>query len=211
MSDTIDMSVMYAMHNALRRELELIAKVTARIDDSPRRILATAAGWEIFKKALNVHHGAEDEALWPPMRVVLASKPDDLALLEVMETDHLAIDQIIAAVDAALADRDSGADDIGDRTDALATLLGRHLREEEDAAMPLIGATVTPEQWQHFGDVHRSRMGTDGPTIIPWLLDGADEHTTATMLGLLPEPVRAAYRDQWRPAYAALDRWNTGR
>ena len=30
----------------------------------------------------------------------------------------------------------------------------------------------------------------------------------ATMLAILPEPVRAAYRDQWQPAYAALDRWN---
>ena len=32
--------------------------------------------------------------------------------------------------------------------------------------------------------------------------------TVATMLAILPEPVRAAYRDQWQPAYAALDRWN---
>jgi hypothetical protein len=42
----------------------------------------------------------------------------------------------------------------------------------------------------------------------PWLLDGAAEQTAATMLALLPEPVRAAYRDQWQPAYAALHRWN---
>jgi len=67
---------------------------------------------------------------------------------------------------------------------------------------------VTPQQWQHFGEVHGSRTGPDAPRLAPWLLDGVDEQTVATMLALLPEPVRAAYRDQWQPAYAALDRWN---
>jgi hypothetical protein len=56
MSGQYDLTLMYAMHNALRRELEHLARVTARTDDDPRRILASAAGWEIFKKALHVHH-----------------------------------------------------------------------------------------------------------------------------------------------------------
>jgi hypothetical protein len=30
------------------------------------------------------------------------------------------------------------------------------------------------------------------------------------MLAPLPEPARQAYSDQWRPAYAALDRWGAG-
>jgi hemerythrin-like domain-containing protein len=208
MSDRLDMTLMYAMHNALRRELEYIAKITAGDDDDPRRILAGAAGWAMFAKALHVHHSAEDDALWPAMRQARADRPDDLALLDAMEAEHAAIDPLIEAIDAALADRDSGPERVGDLTDALAGALSGHLTHEEAEALPLIEATVTPQQWQHFGEVHRSRIGPDAPRLTPWLLDGADEHTVAAMLALLPEPVRAAYRDQWQPAYAALDRWN---
>jgi hemerythrin-like domain-containing protein len=208
MSGRLDMTAMYAMHNALRRDLEHIAKITAGIDDDPRQILATAAGWAIFKKALHVHHSAEDDALWPAMRQALAGRPDDLALLEAMEAEHAAIDPLIEAIDATLADRDSGPERVGDRTDALAGALSGHLKHEENEALPLIEVTVTPQQWEHFGEVHRSRIGPDAPRLIPWLLDGADEQTVVRMLALLPEPVRTAYRDQWQPAYAALDRWN---
>lgn len=208
MSERLDMTLMNAMHNALRRELEHIAKITAGAGDDPRRILANAAGWEMFKKALHVHHGAEDDALWPAMRQALAGRPDDLAVVEAMEAEHAAIDPLIEAIGAELADRDSGPERVGELTDALAGALGRHLRHEENETLPLIEATVTPQQWQHFGEVHRSRTGPDAPTLTPWLLDGAGEQTVATMLAVLPEPVRAAYRDQWQPAYAALDRWN---
>jgi hypothetical protein len=30
------------------------------------------------------------------------------------------------------------------------------------------------------------------------------------MLAPLPEPARMAYRNEWQPAYAALDLWGTG-
>ncbi|GAA0852063.1 hypothetical protein GCM10009525_79400 [Streptosporangium amethystogenes subsp. fukuiense] len=33
-------------------ELERIARITARTDDDPRRVLRTAAGWELFNKNL---------------------------------------------------------------------------------------------------------------------------------------------------------------
>jgi hypothetical protein len=41
----LDMTRMYIMHTALRRDLERIAKATARSDDDPRRVMRTAVGW----------------------------------------------------------------------------------------------------------------------------------------------------------------------
>jgi iron-sulfur cluster repair protein YtfE (RIC family) len=210
MSDRLDMTAMHAMHRALRRELEYLAKIAARADDDPRQILVNAAGWEMFKKALHVHHGAEDEALWPPMRQALADRPDDLALLDAMEAEHAAIDPLIETIDAALTDREAGPERLAATIDELVSALTAHLKHEEDQTLPLVDATVTLQQWQHFGQVHGARTGPDAPRLTPWILDGADEQTTATILGFLPDPVRAAYRDQWQPAYAALDRWNTG-
>ncbi|WP_308250221.1 hemerythrin domain-containing protein [Sphaerisporangium fuscum] len=214
MSDALDMTAMYVMHGALRRELEQLAKVTARVDDDPRSVLRTAAGWELFKTSLHVHHTAEDDALWPALRRTLADRPDELVLLEAMEAEHAAIDQVIDAIDAVLTAPEThagaGLNGLRDLTEALVVGLAGHLRHEEDQALPLVRAFATPRQWAHFGQVHGRRIGADIPRLLPWLLEGADEQTVATLLTPLPEPVRAAYAAQWQPAYAALDRWSVG-
>jgi hemerythrin-like domain-containing protein len=200
-----DMTAMYAAHHALRRDLELLARTAARTDGDPRRILRTAAGWELFKKALHLHHTAEDEALWPAMRESGAGRPDDLALLDAMEAEHAAIDPLLDAIDAAVADPHSGR--LGDVTDALVLGLTGHLKHEEDEALPLIQVLVTEPQWLSFGQVNARLAGPDAPKILPWLLDGAGDEAVAAMLGPMPEPLRLAYANEWQPAYAAADRW----
>ncbi|MEU8246896.1 hemerythrin domain-containing protein [Nonomuraea sp. NPDC048916] len=204
MTFTLDMTMMFAMHDALRRELERIARVAARTGDDPRRVLRTAAGWELFKTFLQVHHTSEDIALWPVMRRELADRPADLALLDAMEAEHAAIDPLLAGVDAALADRDHGADRLGGLVDALATGLGDHLRHEEAEGLALIDATLTGPQWQRFGEVHRDRIGGNLTRYLPWLLDDADPRAAALILDRMPPPLVAAYHDEWRPAYAGL-------
>ncbi|MFC5185474.1 hemerythrin domain-containing protein [Actinomadura harenae] len=208
MSSTLDMTAMCAMHDALRREAEHLAKVTTRVGVDPCAVLRTAAGWELFKTCLHVHHTAEDDALWPVLRQILADRPADLTLLEAMEVEHAAIDQVIEAIDEALAGPEDGLDRLGDLTDSLVTGLTGHLRHEEDQALPLIQAAATQEQWTRFGQIHAQRIGADAPRILPWLLDGASDQAVAAMLAQLTEPARQAYQHQWRPAYLALDRWH---
>jgi Hemerythrin HHE cation binding domain len=203
-----DMTLMYAMHDALRRELVRIARITARMDDDPRRILRTAAGWEMFKTYLRVHHTSEDVALWPVMRQALADRPADLALLDAMEAEHAAIDPLLETIDATLVDRDSGLRLLGDVVDTLVTGLNGHLQHEENDGLALIDATLTDEQWANFGIEHGNRMGIQAaPRYVPWLLDSAGDEKTQLLLARLPEPVRLAYENEWRPAYAAGDIW----
>src|SRR6185312_12737559 len=133
---TNDMTMMYTMHAALRRDLDRIARLTARPNDDPRHILRTAAGWQMFTSYLTIHHTAEDDLLWPPMRAALADDSDGVALLDAMEAE-------LAAIDAALADRESGPHRLGELTDALAVALRRHLDHEEAEGLALIDATLT--------------------------------------------------------------------
>lgn len=203
----LDMTMMFAVHDALRRELERIAKVTARQDDDPRRVLATAVGWEMFKEYLRVHHTSEDIAVWPVMQRALAGRPDELALLDAMEAEHGVIDPLLAAIDATLADRDADAGRLGGLVDALLTGLTGHLEHEEAAALPLMDAVLTEEQWQTFSEEQRARIGVNAPRYLPWLLDSADAERTATILRRIPEPLRIAYQDEWRIAYAGLRLW----
>jgi hypothetical protein len=167
MSGRLDMTLMYAIHNALRRELEHIARITARAGGDPWRILASAAGWQMFTTALLVHHSSEDDALWPAMRQDLAGRPGDLAVVEAMEAEHTVIDPLLVAIDAALADRDGGPERLGALTGELADKLRGHLKHEEDEALPLVEATLTLEQWQNFGAVVGSRGAADAPRLTP--------------------------------------------
>ncbi|NVI85961.1 hemerythrin domain-containing protein [Actinomadura sp. BRA 177] len=197
-----DWTAMYVMHNALRRELEHLAKVATHDDDEAHRILAEAPGWDLFKTALHIHHTAEDEALWPPMRKALANNPDALALMDAMEAEHAAIDPAIEAIDA-------GKEPLSALVDTLTTALTTHLSHEEEAALPLIDETLTPDQIATFGQVHGAKLGPNAPRVIPWLLDGADDQSAATMLAVLPEPARTAYETTWHPTYTSLNRWPT--
>ena len=205
----LDMTMMYTMHDALRRELVSITRITARADDYPQRVLRTAAGWEMFKTYLRVHHTSEDAAVWPVMSQTLAERANDLALLDAMEAEHAAIDPLLEAIDAALIDRDGGQERLGDLVDALNSELTSHLVHEENEALPLIDATLTEQQWRDFGDLHGRRIGADAPRYLPWLLDGASPERTALVLGRLPEQLRVAYQDEWLPAYTRLDLWGT--
>ncbi|MGD0808549.1 MAG: hemerythrin domain-containing protein [Acidimicrobiales bacterium] len=202
-----DMTMMLAFHDALRRELGHIARVAATRTDDPRRIMATAVGWQMFKSYLQVHHSCEDDLLWPVMEKTLADRDDDLALLAALEAEHAAIDPLLNAIDATLANPASGPERVGDLTDALATTLHAHLRHEEGEGLALIDATVTDEQWQEFGQENAKRIGPEAPIVFPWMLDGLDDVNTEHILSLLPEPVRAIYTNQWLGTYQQLDRW----
>lgn len=207
MTYKLDMTMMFAVHDALRRDVERIARITARMDDDPGRLLGAAVGWEMFKAYLRVHHTTEDDMLWPVMERTLADRPDELALLAAMEAEHALIDPLLEAFDAAIADPDMGHERLGDLSDTLTGVLGGHLKHEESEALAVIDLSVTAEQWQAFGQEHGKRVGADATRYLPWVLDDAGEERTALILGRMPEHIQAAYRGEWRAAYDAMNAW----
>jgi Hemerythrin HHE cation binding domain len=188
----LDMVMMYAFHDALRRDLKQIAQMEARSD-----------GWDLFESLLHVHHTAEDDALWPVVREEIAGRPDDVALLGDMVEEHASLGPLLESIDEAFGRGDSAP---AERAE-LAERLQQHLEHEEEAALPLVDATLSLDQWMQFGQAATERVGPNMPNFLPWLLDGADEATTARVLRFIPEPVQQAYRSEWLPAYAAKDWW----
>jgi iron-sulfur cluster repair protein YtfE (RIC family) len=191
---TLDMTMMYAVHDAFRRDLAHVAQMTARSE-----------GWEVFERFLRAHHEAEDEALWPVLRKALVDRTDDLALLDDMEAEHAALEPLLAALDDALVRGKSGPTARAE----LAARLQEHLTHEEEAALPVIDRTLDTAQWMQFGDSAAARIGRHMPTFLPWLLDGADGERAEAILGVLPEPAQQDYRNEWVPAYAARSWWAT--
>ena len=205
----LDMSMMFALHDALRRDLAQVARVAGQRDGNPATRLHAALGWELFKKFLTIHHRSEDDALWPALRDRVAGHPDRLALADALEAEHAVIEPLLPAIDAAAADPDHGYQRFGDIIDELVTKLSAHLAHEETDGLPLIDASLTAQEWRHFAQVQSGRLRGDEARYLPWLLNDTSPQTLDAILSLLPPPLLADYRDQWQRNYAALDIWNT--
>jgi iron-sulfur cluster repair protein YtfE (RIC family) len=199
---TIDLTVMYAAHDAFRRDLERLAEAAARgTADTP----PVHAGWDNFRRQLHIHHTAEDSDLWPRVERAVADRPQDIALLAEMEAEHARLDPLLTAVDQALH---QGSADIDGLVDALATALGDHLEHEEKSALPLIQEVLTPADWGAFTGRMRETQGLRGAAVfVPWIVDGIPPADRAAFLGALPPPVRVLNRLFWEAGYRKRGLW----
>ena len=219
-----DLAIMLAAHDAFRRDLARLARAAATSGPSdPARRQAVAAGWELFKHQLHLHHTAEDEVIWPVLRPRLAHSEHALSVLDAMEEEHERIDPLLAAVDAAFAQRDGavpqgsgraavddspGRDRLADVVDVLASTLTGHLAHEERDGLPLIGVALTAAEWRGVGFKIARRNGlSSGGEMFAWILDGAGREDAAATLGALPPPLRLLYRAVWKPRFEKTQRW----
>jgi Hemerythrin HHE cation binding domain len=203
----LDMDMMIAVHDALRRDLVQVTRIAKISDGSPGRQLHAVEGWQIFKKFLDVHTTAEDDTLWPALRAHAVDQPDQLAILDAMGAEHASLDPLLASVEAAAADPDHGYQRLGDCVDELVTAVTGHLTHEEGDGLDLMDALLTPEELLQFTHLHRTLIGDDRIRFMPWLLEEASENTATHIMGAFPEPLLNAYRAKWGPDWAAANRW----
>jgi hypothetical protein len=134
-----------------------------------------------------------------------------------MEEEHERIDPLLAAVDAAFAQREGsadGADDwpgedrLADVIEVLASTLTGHLAHEEQDGLPLIGVALTSAEWRGVGrKIARKNGISSGAEMFAWMLDGADRQHADATLGQLPPPLRLLYRAVWKPRFEKTPRW----
>src|SRR5580692_7412208 len=193
-----DLTIMLAAHDAFRRDLTRLARAAASADLSdPARRRSVAAGWDLFKRELHIHHTAEDEVIWPVLRPRLVHSEAALSVLDAMEDEHERIDPLLAAVDAAFAgdaahDDWPGEDRLADVIDVLTSTLTGHLGHEERDGLPLIAVALTTAEWRSVGFKIARRNGlAGGGEMFAWMLDGPDPDrpdsaNRAATLGQLP-------------------------
>ncbi|MGH6654092.1 MAG: hemerythrin domain-containing protein [Actinocrinis sp.] len=194
-SGAIDFTLMYATHDAFRRDLDRMARSSAAGAPGFDR-----TGWLNFKRQLHVHHTVEDTALWPRLRAALAGRPRDLDLVVQMEAEHARLDSVLGAVDEALAPGSAG--DLAERISELSAVLGDHMKHEEDAALPLIQQVLTAKDWGAFrGSMARTQGPRGAAAYVPWIVDGVSADVRKRYLGVFPAPVRLLNSLFWEPAY----------
>jgi hypothetical protein len=211
-----DLAIMLAAHRAFRRDLTRLARAAsaaASAGADPARRRSLAAGWELFKHELHLHHTAEDEIIWPALRPRLALSEHALSVLDAMEEEHSRIDPLLVAVDAAFAGAPEagdwpGEDRLADVIDVLTSTLTGHLAHEERDGLPLIGVALTAAEWRGVGFKIARRNGlSEGGEMFAWMLDGAAREDAAATLAALPPPARLIYRAVWKPRYQRTQRW----
>jgi iron-sulfur cluster repair protein YtfE (RIC family) len=202
-----DLTIMIAAHDAFRRDLTKLARTASAANLSdPARRQSVAAGWDLFKRQLHLHHTAEDEIIWPVLRPRLANRQAALSVLDAMEAEHELIDPLLAAVDAEF--RSESEDRLADAIDALTSSLTGHLAHEERDGLPLIGAALTAAEWRGAGRKIAGKNGLSaGSEMFAWILDGADRDHAAATLAQLPPPLRLFYRTLWKPRFDKTSRW----
>jgi iron-sulfur cluster repair protein YtfE (RIC family) len=200
-----DLTIMIAAHDAFRRDLTRLARTASAANLSdPARRESVAAGWDLFKRQLHMHHTTEDQIIWPALRPRLAHSAAALSVLDATEAEHGLIDPLLAAVDTEFA----GGDRLADVIDALTSALTSHLAHEERDGLPLIGAALTAAEWRGAGRKMASKNGIAASSeMFAWILDGADREHAAATLGQLPPPLRLLYRARWKPRFDKTPRW----
>jgi hemerythrin-like domain-containing protein len=176
-----DLSGMYLMHHAFRRDLRGFADAVRATPLEERATWrALAARWERFAEVLHHHHTIEDAAIWPVMlrHVDAAGDAEGRSTLRAMEAEHEVIDPLLescrtgframsCAPDAATRDRLAG------RVTATRDSLAAHLAHEESGALPLAQRHLSAEEW---AAAERAAQAGHGlrvmPFLLPWVAQG---------------------------------------
>lgn len=201
-----DLTGMYVMHHAFRRDLARLAAVARATPPSATATWRPARRWwRNVAELLHDHHSKEDDVLWPALLARVDA--DGRRVLDAMEAEHGRIDPLVVQVHTALdalaagtattATRDAAAAAL----DQLHRLLDAHLAHEERDAIPLVQRHLDAAEWAHL---ERTGLGQKpAPALLlfmlPWLADGLQDEDLAPLL------------DQGGPAVRLVLRLGTGR
>lgn len=179
-----DMSGMYVMHHAFRRDLGRFATAVRRtpVDDAPTW-RALADRWQRFGMVLHHHHTIEDTWIWPPLLARCDAARDAAArdTLEAMQAEHQTIDPQLAACGRGFAAMVAGPsaevrDRLADDLAAIRDGLHRHLGHEETDALPLVQRYLTDEEWETSEKAaQKSFRPRELGFLIPWAASGLDQ------------------------------------
>jgi hemerythrin-like domain-containing protein len=212
-----DTTMMGVVHDALRRDLRRLdlALADSEAPLPPARRAALGAHVEWMMDFLHHHHQGEDVGLWPLLR---GRSADAGAVIDGMEAEHARIAPAMTAVTGAARRFGDGGTD--GRRELLASLqdlsdvLLPHLRHEEDAAMPLVSATMSEGEWRAWDQKYNVKGKSLGQLAREghWLMDNLDAPRYDVLVHLVPAPARVLIVKGFARRYrnACLLRWGPG-
>jgi len=200
-----DMSLMLAVHDALRREAKLLLR---HLREGARGVdLRASSGREILGKALHAHHAAEDEALFPALLEKVKDRPVECSRVLALEAEHARLDAAFERLGRLLSDPDGSREEQIGAAEDFERILVEHIAHEEEV-LPLVDRHLSAEEWSTYAMTSAEKNGAEAPRILPWMLVGATAERIEAVVSLLPVPVRVVLKEQWLPAYERRRLWH---
>ncbi len=199
MSDRPDLTMMYSVHLAFRRDIDRLAAAIGSGDVDPATRAAIMANWNLFHALLEHHHQAEDRVLWVEL---LEADPEAATVVDSMAEQHEALDAALEATHTRMQAWGMGEGDapLAGLT-AVGELLRAHLTDEEEQALPLVGSRLTAEAWGKFTG-YNMELNTGIDWTVPWLAEGKPDEVRAAIWGMLPPEIVAGPGQEWSASYA---------
>jgi hemerythrin-like domain-containing protein len=196
----VDMHLMYVMHHAFRRDLDLFVSAVRSTPANARSTwILLADRWELFAQVLHEHHTVEDVGIWPALADRGTS--EDLAVLAAMEAEHVEIDPLLEGCAAGFrrladrADEDARAA-LAVRITAARESLRRHLAHEETDAIAIIQRLLDPEDLSRIEQEAGPDLGLATVVrIVPWAAYGVPREA---LHRVFDQPGGRGFRVIWR-------------
>ena len=185
------LSINQVIHAAVRRDVgrtEQALRTMSDGDTARARQIRTA--WRNLVRELTHHHEAEDEHVWP----FLQSRGVDLALLEEMEAEHVAMKQALASVSTSLdsvvaAPSTFNAAAAADEVARARVVINGHLDHEERDVEGPMGDLADDEEFKAMTKKLRPASPVDAANSLAWMQDGAGERERSSLRAAIPGPV----------------------
>jgi hemerythrin-like domain-containing protein len=142
---------MRLVHRVFRREFSAIPGLIAGVPDGDTaRAKVVGDHLTFIVKALDNHHAAEDETVWPILHHRVPARADDI---ERMESQHNGIAAAVERVNAGLpvwmaSPGGQRADPLLAAVAELERVVVDHLDDEELNAVPIIEEHLTQDEWK---------------------------------------------------------------
>jgi hemerythrin-like domain-containing protein len=149
-SNLTDVRDMYSVHEGFRRALgDAPGQLGSVHEGDTERARRLADYLDELLWLLHVHHGSEDELLYP---LLVARVPEQRELFARMDAQHVAVTSgLEKAQQAAKRFGESGsaadARALAEACTSLLETLDEHLTEEEDEILPLAARYLSPAEW----------------------------------------------------------------
>ncbi len=208
----VDMTMMYLMHHAFRRDLAAFVAVVPRTPvDDQGAWAALADRWQLFSATLHNHHEGEDKHVWPAL--MGRADAEERAVLAAMEAEHAVIDPALTACrDGITSMVTHPSHDVRNalavRLVAAREHLTRHLAHEETEAIAFMQRVLSAKDW----DAIEARLRTtltlpEIVRMVPWVIHELPLEARRQLFGEMPGGT--AYRLIWvltRRRFARADR-----
>lgn len=200
-----DSQDMVIIHRVFRRELAMAPALISSVSDADTSRSRIVGGHLLdVLQVLHHHHEGEDLLLWPKLR---DRAPDQTAILDEMEADHLqlseAVSQLIAGLESfATTARAGRGAQITERLESVQPGLLSHLDLEEEHILPLVNAHFSADEWGALGQRAFSLLPPDKAMIV--LGEMAEESPApewASFMSHLPVPVQQTFSESGEQSY----------